>query len=551
MEQTHLSFVGGIYHVRDEDRDRLFACITADYPKPTFLVEKRKSLFPMLFDFDFHCRLGTEVNPERFIADVVRRHVFPVLAEMFPDTVVQDRRVVLCTNSPQLKERDVLRLCPTVSSGPPVDPFGGVGLGGGESADTERMQVQKTGMHLIFPRLFVHEKTALLVRLVLLERLEADTTLSAMLADDEFEYDKWANVCDETVLLSNGLRILGAHKAEKCPQASCRAKTDLGRPYSVYGVYGPDDVESATFYTVELVRLQLDRVYALQELSMRPLQPVETSFRCPDRVSLLLLTNTAEKRGKKNGGGGGAKKRGRPRVIPLRLGTTGGAAEDIGGEDGDDITVRFSDLVRNSWQSELQRRVEETFRRHNVHGEWWAAFGSGFQSLTVTGIHDLHASACLFTKTRYCVAAGRCHGRNRTFLLLRFVPRLKAYTLAPRCFSPSCRHRCKEMDELYQFVLPYAHMRDYIVMAAGANPTTNCRMYRFIDFSMPYFDTKYTSGAVGGGGVVEYENQLPFKCWECDTHPCNCPGEVRARLEDIFTRRSETSTLLVRTAVKK
>ena len=76
--------------------------------------------------------------------------------------------------------------------------------------------VIKTGVHLIWPKLWVDQKTALWIRSKIVSYLEQE-------CGSRPNWNPWGDVVDECVYTANGLRMVGCHKCHLCKKCKGRS----------------------------------------------------------------------------------------------------------------------------------------------------------------------------------------------------------------------------------------------------------------------------------------------------------------------------------------
>lgn len=114
----------------------------------------------------------------------------------------------------------------------------------------------KTGVHIVFPNLYVTASMALHMREAIIGKFYC---LYGSMVQQQ---NSWEDVVDQAVYVSNGLRMVGSHKTDKCLE--CRdkepekkycgecgswGKRDAGRVYSIWRVLDATGTEEPTFLT--------------------------------------------------------------------------------------------------------------------------------------------------------------------------------------------------------------------------------------------------------------------------------------------------------------
>lgn len=100
----------------------------------------------------------------------------------------------------------------------------------------------KTGIHLLFPDIFVNQEIAILLRSGIIQYLIREFGIRPC-------YNTWEDVIDLAIYKNAGLRMVGSNKAEKCKECSGRedcfqcnrsGKIDTGRDYKFHTIFGGD-----------------------------------------------------------------------------------------------------------------------------------------------------------------------------------------------------------------------------------------------------------------------------------------------------------------------
>ena len=155
--------------------------------------------------------------------------------------------------------------------------------------------VYKTGIHMNFINVVVTQKQALFIREACIAALR--NKYGAKAGDSEYALD-WSQAIDESVILSNGLRMIGAHKAMICPvcrndkskRAECercidltqngvpsgRGHVDIGRPYFPVAVLGNNHIRDEELEDMYVGRNNITRT--ILACSIRTLFPETIGF---------------------------------------------------------------------------------------------------------------------------------------------------------------------------------------------------------------------------------------------------------------------------------
>lgn len=181
---THLLLSGGILIIPEEKMDDFYNIYTTDVEnnKKNYVAECRTKVFRFLIDIDLYedkkvpfSKIKEYVN---VINDVIKD--FYSLCELSN----YKRRVIICTTQPCEKEHNGTTFI-------------------------------KTGVHLVWPRIYVTTETALILRRAIIQKLEEQ--FRPRHPDNE-----WTDVIDLTVYTSNGLRMIGSSKCYPCKY--CKGK---------------------------------------------------------------------------------------------------------------------------------------------------------------------------------------------------------------------------------------------------------------------------------------------------------------------------------------
>lgn len=206
VAHTHLSLAGGRYVLPDKDNGPLRQALVKDarLGVHNYIVEMRTPIFPFLLDVDL--QTSAAVQPE-FWRELVQ----------YCMTSVQQFSPPAGTNVCYMTLVEPVQL------------------------ETGRW---KNGMHLYWPELLVNQDTAMQMRCIIIETL---TTRYG----NPYQNSAWANIIDQSVLTSNGIRFLYHCKARKCVcnrDKKCEnclgtGYLDEGRPYQPKEVFRMDGFE--------------------------------------------------------------------------------------------------------------------------------------------------------------------------------------------------------------------------------------------------------------------------------------------------------------------
>jgi len=239
--ETHLLLNGGRLAVPDERNAEFLthyahALFNGDW---LYVVEKKTSpIYTYMNEFDIKIK-DRELTREEL--DAIVRIVQGIMSSAFPG---QDVKLAVCTAPPKPA---------TLDDGTPV---------------------VQSGVHFLWHSVTVDSATAWQLRAWTLRALEAGMTGMPLAT-------RWAEAFDDCVFEANGLRMIGSRKAIICSQckgqsykregkdedewgtvcAVCQdvGRVDLGRPYSLLYVAGPDGGIDEAF-TQKLLRDPMELV---------------------------------------------------------------------------------------------------------------------------------------------------------------------------------------------------------------------------------------------------------------------------------------------------
>lgn len=239
---THYLLDGGKLHVHDEAPFLSRLARSLWMSEHVYLVEVRTPVFRLYVDLDF---LETEARP--------------------PEARL--REVVATIRRTVAERHHAGSQCVTLGAADKVMEKGG-----------ERYV--KTGLHVVFPDLYVTVRQALWIRSAVVSDLVARL-------GERPAHNPWADVYDACVYKGNGLRMPGCRKADRCRACQkevCRVRQeggqarlvpcsvcgrerylDKGRPYTVRDVLGQDGEPDPA----ELERLASDFRHMLERTHVR------------------------------------------------------------------------------------------------------------------------------------------------------------------------------------------------------------------------------------------------------------------------------------------
>ena len=256
-EQTHIDMSGGKFHIPFVSHDpklpldtedtflKLYARAYLEGHKMWF-IEQRTPVFRLFMDLDFKQPEALSAFKIEAIALVVSRSIRKFWPASAPDSSF---RVVCCTTA--YKEEFCSGCaCSCLRDSLPdasCDECRGTGCTGknraGKACDKcngLNPVKKKTGVHLIWPELFVTTDMCLDMR----ETVIAD--LISTFGQRSSPFNSWRDVVDAAVYQKSGLRMLGSRKTDKCKGCNGKRKADgedctkcgrmgrvdVGRPYA-------------------------------------------------------------------------------------------------------------------------------------------------------------------------------------------------------------------------------------------------------------------------------------------------------------------------------
>ena len=255
-EITHTDMTGASYHIPFTAKDpsfpldtyetyiKLYAAVTSEGAKH-WTVERYTPVFRFFMDLDFE---QPEIIQEKKI-EVVCFIVSRTVRTFWPSLQNDSFRIICCTTSSK-KTPCTGCMCSCIQDGI-ADKACLLCKGQGATGKSNKDKAcdvcagiipvkKKTGVHIIWPNLFVTDEQCLDIR----ESVIAD--LIKTFGQRVHPFNDWSSVVDAAVYKKNGLRMVGARKAGACSKCQkkrkidgvdcshCRATgfQDDGRPYS-------------------------------------------------------------------------------------------------------------------------------------------------------------------------------------------------------------------------------------------------------------------------------------------------------------------------------
>jgi hypothetical protein len=298
---THVTMNNGRFHVADKDEAeflRWYAQTVSEH-KRVWFVEQLTPIFRYFVDLDFAQLVGIPERAMQATAKLVQR----VLLRFYPS--LQSNEIVKVSTesgSVKMKNDEVLRAIVCTTNYKFINAKDG------------KPEMVKTGVHILWPNVYLTRDDALDIRESIVVELEKE------FGKRLHPLNSWQDVVDSSVYGSgnfgtkgSGLRMVGSRKTDtcnvckgrkkikdegdrKCPTCDGNGRLDTGRPYfplCVLNSFGERDRLAEELYRTNIHALVLHtKVRTLFE--SRPSFP---EFMVPDRVARQLGT-TGTKRGR-------------------------------------------------------------------------------------------------------------------------------------------------------------------------------------------------------------------------------------------------------------
>ena len=224
-EVTHLCLDGGKLSVPFKSVPFLHKKIGADISKGirNYLVERRTPVFKFHADLDI---FEPTIKPYIDILAWIKDDMLNVLRQFYPQLVTSN-----------FKELTVLVCTTEAKTG--VEKYG--------------TTYDKVGVHLLFPWLLTDTDSSMMLRSAFIQYF------ISKYQERQDGYNEWADVFDKTVYVSNGLRMVGCGKMERCKackgqyndSGGCsdglcggKGKYDVGRVYKIQTVLNGDGTQN-------------------------------------------------------------------------------------------------------------------------------------------------------------------------------------------------------------------------------------------------------------------------------------------------------------------
>jgi hypothetical protein len=296
-EATHYSYKGAKYRIPKHltiEWLKAYAVEMETNPRSLFIIEKRTPVFRMHYDLDFIQQAEVTVEEVQGFA----RLFTGVLRSFYPALPAESRTFVsIIMSAPSKPKRGWIR-----------------------EGELEADMVVKSGFHILWPWMYVDQEQAL--------RLRESCVLAANQHHGHRQPpdNPFADVIDESVLLTNGLRMVGSDKCSACTRCkgkgkdptyvgtcvSCEGNSTIAEnrvymPVTVLGADGlPNDAHLATvtqstdlFECVRLCSIRSSRDNPTAGYTPPPLAPPSTAvakLRRTQKRKVVRLQTTSDDR---------------------------------------------------------------------------------------------------------------------------------------------------------------------------------------------------------------------------------------------------------------
>lgn len=341
-EVTHLCLDGGKLSIPFKSVPFFHLKIGADIAKGVrnYIVERRTPVFRFHADLDI---FEPKVRPFSEIVSWIKDGMLNVLRQFYPLFIRDDFRQLttfVCTT--EVKHN--------------VEKYG--------------MIYDKVGVHLLFPYLLVTTELSMVLRSAFIQHFKS------VYGKREEGYNEWADVFDKTVYVSNGLRMVGCGKMERCK--SCKGKFndaglcdagicegkgkyDVGRVYKIQKVLNGDGTENEQL----LEQLLDDEVYMTEMCSIRCDPEHTPENNVPEQTLPSWFDMEFESEPIKKGGHFNTK------IVRAKEGSFKSFTNCLQGSrvrlsDKDKRVTKIKEWIENSELHELFR-IPKKYRNTNVH----------------------------------------------------------------------------------------------------------------------------------------------------------------------------------------
>ena len=179
---THLLLDGGILHIPEKKHETFLKKFATDIVMnhKNYICENRTEIFKLMVDVDY---IDEYELPHKVIESMVIDIQNSIKTFLEETLSFFERRVIVCTTEP----KDVV---------------------------IDNSNFIKTGIHLIWPNVYVDKTHALILRSAMIQYLSAKSKRPI--------FNEWESVFDYSVYTSSGLRMVGSRKMIKCKE--CKGK---------------------------------------------------------------------------------------------------------------------------------------------------------------------------------------------------------------------------------------------------------------------------------------------------------------------------------------
>lgn len=388
-QYTHLMLNGGKINIPEEHAITFLQRYAEDIKngEKHFICELKTEKFKFFSDLDF-LEIETDDNkngiPDNVIIDYIST-IQTVIHEFYKDYIN------------------------------PVDLFVMVCCAKAKKKVFQGQNYIKTGVHLIWPKVFTTKQTALLLRYAIVKAME-------LAYDPRPSFNSWAEVVDTSVYNANGLRMIGSKKIEACKvckgttEKLCGKKNCIlfnktrklyeNRAYSIKYVINSDEDQEKCFLNPTKLQFYLDSTFeCIRDASIRLNYTVpESAFNTPIWVQYKNKPN-ARLRSKKL------------QKLPSK--------EDIEGLK----SIGQKELLGDT--SKAKGKITR-FLKNNLPSEYKGMVIKDIYKLKVTGYY------CVRTDSHYCMNLKGEHNSNTIWFLI-----------TPQGVSQRCFCRCDTTERRY------------------------------------------------------------------------------------------------------
>lgn len=408
-ELTHLLMDGGKIHISQERHEEFLQIFAEDITylsqekKFNFISENRTPIFRFLVDIDYLDEYLLSAEDIETMGKNIQIALEPFLKN---DLDKKKRRIIICTTRESKTTTD------------------------------EGIELKKTGIHIIWPNVFVDEYYGKFLRSVIIQYFENNLPKKP-------DYCRWDKVFDYAVVSSSGLRMKGSAKIMKCPECkgkkgereSCEKCWGQGRIIPGKGrVYLPKQVldgEGGELIDY-LEKMKNDNYYMLQQTCLRTYGkrrnfslPNESEY--PNWFDKELLLSHLEK----------------PNIKRKRKKKLSGTVEDILKKR---KSLKYKQIVEQT--SEIFKKVCQFMKQlYSEHKH--------FKEQKIVNIFQCGKKNkeyyIIQTDSKFCENVKRCHTANHVWFALNDK------TICQRCFSESYNTKsicCSEFEsEAYSITI--------------------------------------------------------------------------------------------------